>query len=130
MKGQGLTLCGLAPQEVPLMPSIPVANEPWLQGLWAGWHREVGGGPLSPPQLPKSHLFPNPSIAFRYTQTTATPKPVGLVIPSTHSSLLLLVFVSWHLNSSLWFKFEASLGQNEIGRGYHGCCTSLPLSHP
>lgn len=80
MKGRGLTLCGLAPQEVPLMPSIPVANEPWLQGLWAGWHREVGGGPLSPPQLPKSHLF-KPKHCFplhpnhRYTQTRGTGYP-------------------------------------------------------
>lgn len=51
---------------------------------------------------------------------------MGLVILTQTALCLLLVFVCWHLNSSLWFRSEASRRQNEIGRGWQG---ATPLFH-
>lgn len=89
-------------------------------------YREIGDGPLSPQcHLSKCHLFQAPSLAFHCTQTTR-----GTGDPNTNSSLFAVVFVCWHLNGSLWFRFEASLRQKEIGRGWRGATLPSTLLPP
>lgn len=102
-------------------PGVPLMWRPHHRGSGQGY-REVGDGPLSPKcHLSKCHLFQTPGLALHYTQTTR-----GTGDPNTNSSLFAVAFVCWHLNGSLWFRFEASPRQNEIGRGWRG---ATPLFH-
>lgn len=81
------------------------------------------GVALSPSQLSKRHLFPNPYLPSRYTPAArATGYP-------QHKYLFVcgFVFIYWHLNSSLWFRFEASMRQMRLAKVGMG---ATPLFHP